>query len=218
VADPLTGLSPLFSLKAGQVKLTINSGIKIGATLPVNLVSFTAMLNNDKAVLNWVTASEINLSHFVVERSTDGINYSEAGVVFAYGTATDRANYSLSDIITNDHAKVIYYRLRSIDIDGKSQLSETRVIRIGSKTDNTVSILTYPNPVSNELRITIPSAWQNKRAVYEVIAANGQVAKRLDRANSSQTESISVSNLAPGFYIVKVSCNNEIAQQRIVKQ
>lgn len=187
------------------------------STLPVKLISFTASLNNSKVDLKWTTTSEINVSHFVVERSTDGSNYSEAGLVFAYGNASEKANYSLSDNISNIQNSVVYYRLRSVDADGKEQLSETRIIRINYQGENTISILTYPNPVSNELRITIPSNWQDRKAVYEVLNINGQVAKRAETANSSQTETINVSSLAPGFYIVRVSCEGQIAQQKIIK-
>jgi len=188
-------------------------------TLPVKLTAFNAVLNNNsnKVDLTWSTASEINVSHFVVEKSTDGINYSDAGVVFAYGTATGKADYKLSDNIANDQAKIIYYRLRSVDIDGKGQLSATRIIRRNSQEENKITILTYPNPVSNELRITVPANWQNKKAVYEVFNSNGQIAKRAETSNSSQTETINVTNLAPGFYIVRVSCEGQIAQQKIVK-
>ena len=187
------------------------------STLPVNLTAFSASLNNNKVDLTWSTASEINVSHFVVEKSTDGINYKDAGVVFAYGTATGKADYKLSDNISNDQAKIIYYRLRSVDIDGKGQLSATRIIRRNSQEENKITILTYPNPVSNELRITVPANWQNKKAVYEVFNSNGQIAKRTETSNSSQTETINVTNLAPGFYIVRVSCEGQIAQQKIVK-
>jgi hypothetical protein len=88
---------------------------------------------------------------------------------------------------------------------------------MGSKTDNGISILTYPNPVSNELRITIPAQWQNRKVLYEVLNANGQIAKRTETISSSQTESINVSNLSPGFYIVRVNCEGQTAQQKIVK-
>ncbi|MBL0305987.1 MAG: T9SS type A sorting domain-containing protein [Chitinophagaceae bacterium] len=187
------------------------------STLPVSLTAFSASLNNNKVDLTWSTASEINVSHFVVEKSTDGTNYNDAGIVFAYGTATGKADYKLSDNIANDQAKIIYYRLRSVDIDGKGQLSATRIIRRNNQEENKITILTYPNPVSNELRITVPANWQNKKAVYEVFNANGQIAKRREASNSSQTETINVTNLVPGFYIVRVSCEGQIAQQKIVK-
>jgi len=187
------------------------------STLPVSLTAFSASLNNNKVDLKWTTASEINVSHFVVEKSTDGSNYSDAGMVFSYGSAFETANYTLSDNISGTQSKVIYYRLRSVDIDGKSQLSATRIIRIDSKESNSIAILTYPNPVNNELRITVPANWQNKKAVYELFNANGQIAKRTETANSSQTEVINVTSLTPGFYIVRVSCEGQVAQQKIVK-
>ena len=189
-------------------------------TLPIKLSAFNAVLNNNskRVDLSWTTEYEKNVSHFVVERSIDGVNYTDAGMVFAYGNTTDSKNYSMHDNITNLQATVIYYRLRSVDIDGKNELSTIRVIRIGKSNESNVSILTYPNPVTNDLRITIPANWQNKKIVYEVFNTNGQVTKRVETGNSSQTESINISNLAPGYYIVKVTCNNEVAQQRVVKQ
>ncbi len=189
-------------------------------TLPIKLSAFNAVLSNSskRVDLSWTTEYEKNVSHFIVERSTDGVNYSDAGMVFAYGNTTDSKNYTMHDNISNLQATVIYYRLRSVDIDGKNELSNIRVIRIGKGSENSISILTYPNPVTSDLRITVPANWQNKRAVYEIFNANGQVARRVETGSSSQTENINISNLAPGFYIVKVSCNGETAQQRIVKQ
>jgi hypothetical protein len=211
-----------FSVTGAAVNIPSNGNCNFvpisEATLPVKLSSFNAILENAKVKLTWTTATEINVSHFVVERSTDGINYADAGMVFAYGNTTESKNYSISDNIINLQATVIYYRLRSVDIDGKNELSNIRVIRVVKGTETTVSIITYPNPVNNDLRITVPANWQNKRAVYEIFSANGQIAKRVETGSSSQTETINVSNLAPGFYVVKVSCNNETAQQRIVKQ
>jgi hypothetical protein len=206
------------------------SGIRLNSTwfrefslapvspLPVKLTSFTAMLNNNKVDLKWATASEINASHFMVEKSTDGVNFSEAGMVFATGNAADKADYSLSDNVNMNQAGVIYYRLRSVDIDGKNELSATRIIRIGKQADKNISILTYPNPVSNEIRITIPANWQNKKVLYEIFNAAGRTTKRIETANSSQTETINVSSMATGFYIVRVNFEGQTAQQKIIKQ
>jgi hypothetical protein len=186
-------------------------------TLPVKLNSFTANLINSKIDLKWVTASEINVSHFIVEKSTDGVNFNEAGLIFAFGNPADITNYTFSDNVNINQAGVIYYRLRSIDIDGKSEISETRIIRIGKQTEKNISILTYPNPVSNEVRITIPANWQNKKVVYEIFNAAGKAINKIETTNISQTETVNVSSLTPGFYIVRVSFDGKIAQQKIVK-
>jgi hypothetical protein len=189
-------------------------------TLPVELVSFTATLNDAKKAvdLKWTTATEKNVSHFVVEKSLDGQNYSDAGVVFAYGNTSDRINYTFTDKNINAGGNgVIYYRLRSVDIDAKSQLSAIRIIRIGKEMES-IAVVTYPNPVSNELRITIPSGWQGKKVSYEVLANNGRMTIRTESGSSSQTETLNVSSLSPGFYVVRVTCNGETATQKIVKQ
>ncbi|MBL7737870.1 MAG: T9SS type A sorting domain-containing protein [Chitinophagaceae bacterium] len=186
-------------------------------TLPVELVSFTAILNsNNKVDLKWKTASEINVSHFTIEKSYDGKNFSDAGLMFAYGNTNEEKNYSYSDNISGTQQPVIYYRLRSTDIDGKTQLSETRLIRIGKKGEE-VKMVTYPNPVTHELRVTVPATWQGKEIMLEVFNQSGQRVKAVRNGAASQTETIAVNDLTKGFYVVKASCNNETAQQKIVK-
>lgn len=186
--------------------------------LPVELISFTARLAGDRKVeLNWSTATEINASHFVVERSLDGRNFSDAGIVFANGNSTSVQHYAFTDQLGNMTKSVIYYRLRQVDADGKSAFSSTRIIRMQEATDK-AGILAYPNPVASELRITIPQNWQGKAVNYEVVNVSGQTAKRITIGSSSQTETVDLSHLAPGFYLVKVSCNGETAQQKIVKK
>ena len=196
--------------------VTINFSSPI--TLPVSLLSFTAQLNgNNKVDLKWSTATEINASHFVIERSLDGQAYSDAGTVFAIGNSTTIQHYAFTDNLIHTTQSVIYYRLRQVDADGKIAYSAIRIIRTGKK-DATVTILAYPNPVANELRISIPNNWQGKKVNYEVVNVNGQTAKRMVVANSSQTETVDLSSLAPGFYMVKVACNGEVAQQKIIKK
>ena len=188
-------------------------------TLPVKLESFTAILNNNsnKVDLRWITSYEKNVSHFVVEKSTDGKTYNDAGVVFAYGNSSDIMNYTFTDMVTKQE-NIIYYRLRSVEADGKFDYSATRIIRTAKQSENTVTILTYPNPVTSELRITIPANWQGKKVKYELLNANSQVVKRTETGSGSQTETMSVSSLTPGLYVVRVGCGTESATQKIIKR
>jgi hypothetical protein len=76
----------------------------------------------------------------------------------------------------------------------------------------------YPNPAVDELRITVPSAWQNKSVNYQVYNTNGQMVKQVVNQAASQTETISVRELGAGLYIVKASNGTESATQRIIKK
>jgi hypothetical protein len=177
------------------------------------------MLNKDqdKVDLKWVTASEINTSHFVVERSFDGSNFADAALVFANGSASEKASYSFVDNIAARQKPVIYYRLRSVDNDSKSQLSETRIIRVG-RNGESLRMITYPNPVASEMRITMPSGWQGKPVALTLYNEQGQRMKGFNTFSASQTETMEVSELRKGFYVLKASCGAETLQQKIIKQ
>ena len=186
-------------------------------SLPVKLISFTAALNQNqtKVDLKWSTASEMNVSHFVIEKSYDGKTFNDAAVVFAYGNTTEKMDYSFADKVSGDH-QVIYYRLRSVDNDSKTQLSEIRVVRIGKQAE-TLKMVTYPNPVTSELRVTVPSAWQGKAVVLELFNQNGQRMKVINTGSASQTETIIVSDLSHGLYLLKASNGEETMEQKIIK-
>src|SRR5690606_31486084 len=101
-------------------------------------------------------------------------NYTTAGIVFAFGNTSEEARYAFTDkSINTAKPGVIYYRLRTVDNDGSSEFSYVRSIRIGKKEEQ-LSIMAYPNPVVNELRVTIPSHWQGKKISYEVFSTSGQ--------------------------------------------
>jgi len=191
--------------------------INWASILPVKLISFSATLTDNNVDLKWTVTAENNLSHYAVEKSTDGKNFSQAGVVFASGSTTEKIDYTFTDNNVTSETNSIYYRLRSVSKDGKSELSETRIIRL-EKQIAQVSITAYPNPVSSELRITVPANWQGKKVSFEVFGNNGQIVTKNETSHSSQTETINVSKLTPGFYIIRVACDNDIAQQKIIKQ
>lgn len=189
----------------------------IEIALPVKLMNFDAKYNKPNISLNWSTAQEHNFSHFVLEQSTDGINFSQVAIVFGAGESDTKKDYSYTERNLTGRKGLVYYRLKSVDIDNKTSYSSVRIIRLDEEKQGII-LSTYPNPAVNELKVTIPTNWQGKKATYELINVNGQVSKKVETGNSSQTENINISNLAPGYYIVKVSCDGQTAQQKVVKQ
>lgn len=186
--------------------------------LPVTLRSFTATLENKKPVMSWVSSTESNFSHYVVERSTSGSDYSDAAIVFANGNSSSDSKYSYTDNAVPASARgAVYYRLRLVDMDGKFKYSETRLVRL-SDLAKAASIQVYPNPSINEIRISIPSNWQNKRVQYDIYTVNGQTVRSVSRTNASQTEVMNIAQLTSGSYIVKVVADGEVATQQFIKK
>ena len=184
--------------------------------LPLVLNQFNATLSGKKVNLNWVTGMEKELSHFVIERSANGVDYVEAGKVSAKGSSNVKIDYSFQDVLNSSAKGMLYYRLKMVDIDNKYQYSPVRVIRIAALNDE-VKILAYPNPVTTELRVTLPQDWQNTKLSFTLYNVNGQAVKQVVNNKSGQTETINVADVPVGLYMMKVVNGDQMAVQRIVK-
>ncbi len=186
--------------------------------LPVTLIDWNATYANNTVSLKWTTTVEQNSSHFIIERSTDGSDYTDAAMIVAAGNSETLINYSYNDKVPAGSNGVLYYRLRSVDMDGASKVSDVRVVRIGSvAVANTVKIMTYPNPVISDLRITVPQNWQDKSVTYQLVNTSGQTIKTYSTSHASQTEVMSMAQVPSGMYFVKVTCGTETGVQSIMK-
>ena len=108
-------------------------GSSTGKSISLPVQSISIDMDNAKVKINWTTNNENNLSHFIVEKSTDGLNFSDAALVFAFGNTTSQMDYNFVDMLRNPQSDIIYYRLRTVSNDKTSQLSEVRVIRVVNK-------------------------------------------------------------------------------------
>ncbi|OQP60890.1 hypothetical protein A3860_03950 [Niastella vici] len=184
-------------------------------TLPVVLSAFTARKNGNQVVLNWSTDMERDVSHFVVEKSFDGKDFTDAGILFTDGNSDARREYNFKDEL-HSNTGLVYYRLKIVDLDGRYKQSAVRIIKVTE--DNAAgSITVYPNPVVNEIRVTLNSNWQDKALQIQVMNTNGQPVIQMADTKPGQTETINVNELTPGIYIFRVSDGKETAMQRFVK-
>ena len=205
------GFDPLISNTA---TVTINFFAKI--TLSVKLLDFTAKYTKPNVLLEWSTSQEHNFSHFIIEQSTDGTNFSQTAIVFGAGESNSRIDYSYIDKDINGRGGIVYYRLKQVDIDGRFDYSPVRMIKLAEETGE-MMITSFPNPVTNELHVTIAGKWQGKVIKYELVNTNGQLIKQIIHSSAGQTETIAVSDLEKGIYFVRVNCSGEMAMQKIIK-
>jgi hypothetical protein len=183
--------------------------------LPVKLTAFTAHLEKKKVLLQWTTATETNTSHFVIERGTDGVHFSDAGILFTEGNSVVARSYQFADI--NIGAPLVYYRLRVVDLDGKYNYSSVRMIRtltVGKE----ALVVVFPNPVVKELRVTIPANWQGSKVHYQVMRQDGLVVRRWSVSGASQTEVTDFSSLPAGNYFITVQRDEETLIQKVIKK
>jgi hypothetical protein len=184
-------------------------------TPPVDLISFTAKYDSSKVQLTWESSMETNFSHYIVERSTDGKEYKQVTMVFSE-EEEPKPVYNYSENVSASAQGLVYFRLKMVDRDGKFTYSSVKIVRL-SGSDNSVAVSVYPNPVTSELRITVPDGWQDQEIVYDLFNTSGALAKKVVSNKASQTESLPMSDIQAGSYVIRLTNRTETASQKILK-
>ena len=187
----------------------------LGSTLlPVEIISFRAVEQNNKVILNWTTASESNNSYFEIERSITGNQYEPIGRVAGGGTTSQTTHYNFTDFAP--FTATNYYRLKQVDIDGRYKYSAILTIKLNSKLKKGVNI--SPNPVSDKINIRISSDAATNGGI-RIINASGQTiyqqSERLVKGENLFTIN-SLQNLSKGIYTVQVVIDGDIFSTKFI--
>lgn len=171
----------------------------IGATpLPIDLLTFTGERDQDKVVLRWATASEVNNDHFVLQRSADEKNFITIGKVPGSGNSTVTNQYLFYD--EEPVAGINYYRLQQVDYDGRTTEYPTVALRFDrNKTE------LYPNPVEDFSHLAYNSSC-DKNIKMKVFDIRGQVILEKDEQVKRGNNDIrlDLSNLSKGIYFLQL--------------
>jgi hypothetical protein len=149
-----------------------NSGANYSYTagvLPVVISLFTGSMADDKIRIRWVAEQEVNMKHYEVYRSNNGVAFTLLKTVTARGNSSTRTEYEIFDGQPNTLGN--YYRIICVGRDDKK--SVTKIIRVHYYSiDNRLTI--YPNPVQDELNVSITGLLKGHYRI-NIYADNGQV-------------------------------------------
>jgi hypothetical protein len=161
--------------------------------LPVALANFEAQKQNGSAILLWQTLTEQNSKAFVVERSANGTNdWLAIGSVSAAGTSNTTKKYSFYD--SKPLAGKNYYRLLLSDNDGRTTLSEIKMVDFSQP----AAIGLSPNPTTDYVAVT---GLSNRSAVF-LFDVHGRMLQQ--RIATGPSLLLNVSGFASGTYFVRV--------------
>jgi trimeric autotransporter adhesin len=175
--------------------------------VPIKLLEFTGVNQNNINKLNWKTTTEINSSYFEIESSTNAYNFEKIGMVNASSNSTGLKSYNFYDFNPLPNIKT-YYRLKMVDVDGSYNYSE--IISIYTKTSNQNSLAILDNPlISNNLKLLI-NVNEEQIAHLSIIDAVGKLAytEKLRLNKGSQVKTILNKVHIKGIYYVKLILQN----------
>lgn len=172
--------------------------------LPVKLMEFDIVSDDNKNTLVWKTTSEENSNRFEVYRSVDGVNFSLAGQVKASGYSQAVRSYAFNDNINEMSNGKVYYKLKLIDNDETFSWSHL-VYTTTNGTNTTVQSL-FPNPCSGILNVSFGTVSESTFSV-EIVDAFGKTYQTTSSndLNGSSFTSFDITDLANGIYFVRIN-------------
>ena len=197
-----------------------NVEVKSMGTVPVTLTSFTGERQGTVNVLTWNTATEQTNKGFEIQGSADGITFTTLAFVNSKavnGNSTSALDYRFVD--ERPFSGNSYYRLKQVNIDGRSRLSNIVLIK-GTKVPEIVVSRIYPNPTKGDLNVEIEAPANNELTLLITDMAGKVVNKRAVRVVTGTNKfTVNVEGYNAGTYFIKSVCANgcESAVRKFVK-
>lgn len=182
-------------------RFTLGTTNAIVTALPLTLLDFSGKrLTDNRVILRWQTANEKNTAFFMIERSTNGLDWKNIGKVNAMGGSTPEHEYEFTDNLVC--SSELYYRLRISDHDGSEEVSRIIFVNLLVKPDD---ISVFPNPAGDVLHIRGAGPW-NQMGVYNNLGCDMTGSVRIRNGTNGNT-SILLPELPVGVYVLRIDSN-----------
>lgn len=183
-----------------------NVNFTITDNIPVELTAFFAIKVEDGIMLKWTTATETNNSGFMIERSSNNIDFSEIAFVNGNGTSTEVTDYEYRDAVLT--VGKYFYRLKQIDFDGTATYSNVIETEINGPAVFDLS-QNYPNPFnpSTMIKFSLPVDSYVRIELFNTLGEKVDELTNRDYSIGNHEINFDASKLSNGVYYYTISAN-----------
>jgi len=180
----------------------------------VELVYFSAIVNDDVVELNWMTSTETNNKGFEVQRSRGG-EFETIGFVEGNGTTTESQSYSYLD--KNVVSGKYKYRLKQLDYDGSSNYSNEIEVQVTSPSTFSLE-QNYPNPFnpSTKIKYSIPRSSDFVLKIFDVLGREITTLVNEVKSTGIYELEFDASNLPSGTYFYQLRAGSFIETKKMI--
>jgi hypothetical protein len=232
----ITGLSPLsvyhlsvyeFNFAGTGTRYLLSDPATLSfstSALPVNCLQFKGQVEEGQIRLSWVTANEENNEGFSVQRSPDGINFSEIAWIEGNGTTDREQHYEWVDEAATSR-QAYYYRLIQYDHDGRSEQA-CEMIQVQTNRMAADFVRISPNPFQEEVAIQLDLT-ERSAVSLQIMNVQGQLIKTLlpeqlleagFQRIPWQAKSEAGERVPPGMYLLRLCVEGEVSIHRLSLQ
>ncbi|MEO7312861.1 MAG: choice-of-anchor J domain-containing protein [Chitinophagaceae bacterium] len=183
--------------------------------LPVTITKINAILTGKMVLVNWTTATEINSSHFVIERSVDGVHFESLGQVAGAGNSVGVRNYQFTDLLPAQGYN--YYRIKLVDIDNR--FAYTPIAKVLVSNGEKILVRLYPNPVTSSVQVSFGTA-DIFASNWQLIGGDGKILLQ-GKGNAATINSAintTLHQLYPGMYLLKTVIDGKSYTSKFIKE
>lgn len=178
--------------------------------LPVSNINWSVAINGNTVYPNWQVYNEQAVVKYIVERSTDGINFTTMATVNS-GRNLASNTYRVQD--PTSLTSCVYYRLKLID--DRDRIYTMPIKKVCGGNAN-YSFKLYPNPAQNEVYLQTPASTNGYKII--ITDATGRT-MAVKNTHSATTQVINIALLANGTYHLQAIENNEVVFKKLfIKQ
>jgi len=195
------------------VSITKNFTFLSCVATAIELSNFEGQVKEDFNQLAWHTATESDNKYFSLEKSLDGVNFTEIAKIASQGNSNSMQSYNFDDYDLVDNA---YYRLRTTNTIGFSKIA-SNVIQLTRFNSEITLVGLSPIPASDVLNINVNSA-EDENVIVNLLGINGKelISNGFDLGVGTNTLKLDVSVYPSGIYFIQVKSNSKSIIEKIV--
>ncbi len=191
------------------------------SAVPVELVSFSAVTDDENTTLSWQTATEINNYGFEIEKANnvEDPSWQKIGFVEGFGNSNSTKMYSFAD--NNLSTGKYLYRLKQIDNDGQYKYSESIEVDFNALPVEFSLWQNYPNPFNPTTNITysLPSSQFVTLKIFTLLGEEIATLVNEPKEAGSHTINFDASKLTSGIYLYQIQAGqfNQVRKMLLLK-
>ena len=197
--------------KASEARLRLEL---VSSPLPVELVQFEGTTSEDGVALRWQTASETGNAGFEVQRRVSEEGWEQIAFVEGSGTTAEAKTYRHKDIGIPYATDTLRYRLRQVDTDGSSALSDPVVVDRGAPGE--LELLgTFPNPAQSQVTVRYAVPESQSGATLRLYDILGRQVRSKEVGTGRHEQHLDISGLGSGVYFLRLRAGGETKTQKL---
>ncbi|MES2762655.1 MAG: T9SS type A sorting domain-containing protein [Bacteroidota bacterium] len=178
-------------------------------SLPIELVYFKGVCDQNNVLLEWGTASENGNDYFSIERSSDAVNWELIQIIKGAGNSNTLNNYSFSDPIVS--TQISYYRLKETDYDLTYKYFDMIDVAPCKTKPESDALIIYPNPSEGIIYLSFEGDVNSLQSI-EVVNMLGNIVYY----STNFTDRLDLSEYTAGVYFVCLKSNEKSIIEKVI--